>query len=179
VGRNIWWGIQGLLVTSSQPDRRHSSRARPRAPRPRQRDRGQSLVEFALVFPIFIILILGIIDFGMGLKSWIDITNSAREAARWAAVNCGGGSYGDADVVQKAIDKADGLGINTSRFSASVDTDDGVSCSDDGNSAQSLVVRVHYDYHLITPLGGLMSAFFGGAVPSSFNLNSSADMRIE
>jgi Flp pilus assembly protein TadG len=168
-----------LIIASTPPDRRNRLRGRRRAPGSRQLDRGQSLVEFALVFPIFIILILGIIDFGMGLKSWIDITNSAREAARWAAVNCGGGSHTDSEVVQKAVDKADGLGVNTSRFSASVDTDDGVSCSDDGNSGQSIVVRVHYDYDLITPLGGLMSAFLGGTVPDSFSLNSSADMRIE
>src|SRR5688500_2434831 len=53
-----------------------------------RRERGQSLVELALVIPIFFVLVFGIVDFGLGLKAWITITNSAREAARYAAVTC-------------------------------------------------------------------------------------------
>jgi len=147
--------------------------------------RGQSLVEFAMVFPIFIILVMGIIDFGMALKTWIDITNSAREAARWGAVYCNSG-YGnpvtyptDADVEQKARDKAEAMGVDLSRFTATVNTTAGSSCSDRPNSTEPIVVRVSYDYELITPLGGFLDAFFGGVVSSSFNLKSAADMRIE
>lgn len=150
-----------------------------------RRQRGQSLVEFALVFPIFIVLVMGIIDFGMALKSWIDITNAAREAARWGAIYCNTG-YGnpvkyptDADVAQKARDKAAAMGVNLSRFTATVDTTAGSSCSDRPNSTEPLVVRVSYDYELITPLGGFLDAFFGGVISSSFKLKSAADMRIE
>ena len=68
-------------------------------------ERGQSLVEFALVLPIFLVLVLGIIDFGLGLKSWITITNAAREGARYAAVTCGEVSD-DTEVIAKTEDAA-------------------------------------------------------------------------
>ncbi len=69
-------------------------------------------------------------------------------------------------------------GLDMTNFSASVNTTDGVSCDGGANSTESLVVDVQYDYELITPLGGLMS-MFGGGLPDSITLNSSADMRIE
>lgn len=54
-------------------------------PAPR-RERGQSLVEFALVLmPLFFIL-LGIIQFGFVFNAYVTITNSAREAARTGTV---------------------------------------------------------------------------------------------
>ena len=49
-------------------------------------DRGQSLVEFALVLvPLFLIL-LGIIQFGFIFNSYVTITNAAREGARTGTV---------------------------------------------------------------------------------------------
>jgi Flp pilus assembly protein TadG len=63
--------------------------ARPDAATPaaaRSAERGQSLVEFALVLmPLFLIL-LGIIQFGFVFNSYVTITNSAREAARTGTV---------------------------------------------------------------------------------------------
>ena len=52
----------------------------------RRSQRGQSLVEFALVLPILLILVLGIVDFGMGLRAYVTLTNATREGARFAAV---------------------------------------------------------------------------------------------
>jgi hypothetical protein len=45
-------------------------------------DRGQAIIEFALVLPILIILILGIMDFGIVLYDKAVITNASREGAR-------------------------------------------------------------------------------------------------
>lgn len=58
----------------------HSSRARKR------RREGAAAVEFALVLPFLVILLLGLIDFGHLFFSVNTITNAAREAARRAAV---------------------------------------------------------------------------------------------
>jgi Flp pilus assembly protein TadG len=49
--------------------------------------RGQSLVEFALVFPIAIILLLAVFDVGRAVFAYNSLTNAAREGARLAAVN--------------------------------------------------------------------------------------------
>jgi Flp pilus assembly protein TadG len=45
-------------------------------------DSGQAIVEFALVLPILIILLLGITDFGIALYDKAVITNASREGAR-------------------------------------------------------------------------------------------------
>lgn len=57
--------------------------------RRRRRSGGQSLVEFALVLPIFMTLIFGILDLGRGVWA-LDIANhAAAEAARFAIVHGG------------------------------------------------------------------------------------------
>jgi hypothetical protein len=49
--------------------------------------RGQSLVEFALVAPLFTIVLSGIVTLGIGVFYQQQITNAAREAARFAAIH--------------------------------------------------------------------------------------------
>src|SRR3954454_20624417 len=51
--------------------------------------RGQALVEFALVLPLLLILIFGVIDLGKALGYKNDETNIASQAARLAAVSSG------------------------------------------------------------------------------------------
>ena len=48
---------------------------------------GVALVEFALVLPLLLVLVLGIIDFGRAFNYWIDTTHLANVAARYATVN--------------------------------------------------------------------------------------------
>jgi len=48
---------------------------------------GQALVEFALVVPIFMLVLVGIIVLGIGVFYNQQLTNGAREAARFAATN--------------------------------------------------------------------------------------------
>ena len=47
----------------------------------RHRRRGQSLVEFALVIPVFLLVLCGILDFGFALFSRMTVINAAREGA--------------------------------------------------------------------------------------------------
>jgi Flp pilus assembly protein TadG len=61
---------------------------RTHAQKPSAKDEsGVALVEFALVLPILLVLVLGILDFGRAFNYWIDETHLANEAARFAAVN--------------------------------------------------------------------------------------------
>jgi Flp pilus assembly protein TadG len=53
----------------------------------RRRSRGQALVEFALVFPIALIVLFGIFDVGRLVFMYTGLTNAAREGARLAIVN--------------------------------------------------------------------------------------------
>jgi len=50
-------------------------------------EKGTAVVEFALVLPLFMLLIIGLVDFGKGFNYWIDQTHLANEAARFAVVN--------------------------------------------------------------------------------------------
>lgn len=51
-------------------------------PYPRDRERGQALVEFAAVLLPLILLLAGIIQFGFLFAAYVGVSNSAREAAR-------------------------------------------------------------------------------------------------
>ena len=53
----------------------------------RRKSRGQTLAEFALVFPLLILLLMGIFDFGRAIFLYNSLTNAAREGARLALVN--------------------------------------------------------------------------------------------
>jgi Flp pilus assembly protein TadG len=50
-------------------------------------ERGVALVEFALVLPLVLVLLLGMIDVGKAVNYWNDETHLANEAARYAAVD--------------------------------------------------------------------------------------------
>jgi len=53
---------------------------------------GQAIVEFAIILLPLLLLVTGIIQFGIGLNFWLDMNRIANQGARWAAVNCGPGS---------------------------------------------------------------------------------------
>ena len=53
----------------------------------RRSRRGQTLVELALILPLFLMVIFGIITLGLGVFYQQQLTNAAREAARYAAVH--------------------------------------------------------------------------------------------
>lgn len=131
-------------------------------------ERGQSLVEFALVVPIFLILVFGIVDFGMGFHAWITTTNAAREGARIGAVGAGASTI-DARVRDTA-GTLDDENLTVTILNAS---DQG------GDPGESVSVQVDYDYHLITPISGLINIMSGGSIGPTINFTSTSEMRLE
>jgi Flp pilus assembly pilin Flp len=64
----------------------------------RRAERGATLVEFALICMVFLAMVFGIIEFSRALYSYHFLSNMARDATRWAAVNgstCGNDSSCD------------------------------------------------------------------------------------
>jgi TadE-like protein len=55
--------------------------------------RGQALVEFAVIIPVFLFMLMGILDFGRVIWATTSLASAAREAARFAIVH--GGSATD------------------------------------------------------------------------------------
>jgi Flp pilus assembly protein TadG len=51
-----------------------------------KRDNGQTFVEFALVLPLLVLLVFGMLQFGVAFHNYLGITDAARVAARAAAV---------------------------------------------------------------------------------------------
>ena len=48
---------------------------------------GVALVEFALMVPVLILLLVGILDTGRAVNAYVTISNASREGARYAALN--------------------------------------------------------------------------------------------
>lgn len=53
----------------------------------RDDERGVALVEFALILPVLVLLVFGVLDFGRAINYWLDANHLANEGARWVVVN--------------------------------------------------------------------------------------------
>ena len=76
-------------------------------------DRGAVALEFAILAPILMMLLVGMLEFGFMFQAQLAVTHAAREGARMAAV--GDGSEWDAAVVEARafpLTTADGLSIS-------------------------------------------------------------------
>lgn len=51
-----------------------------------RKDRGEAIVEFALLAPILFLLLFAMVDFGRVFDAWLIATNASREGARYAAI---------------------------------------------------------------------------------------------
>jgi Flp pilus assembly protein TadG len=129
-------------------------------------EKGQALVEFTLLVPIFLLLLFAIVDFGMGFHAWITVTNSAREGARLGAV-----SAAQTDIMDRVYQTAD-LPNESTQMTVTV-------TNAQGSPGTSVVVAVDYDYDLITPLAGLIQFFSGNVIGPTLTFSSTAEMRLE
>lgn len=104
-------------------------------------DRGAAAVELAIVLPLLLLLVFGIIEFGRGYEVKVQLTGSVREGARALALG-----ESQADVEQAVIDAAPGL--NPALTAANITTTPCPAGGADGNA----VVTVSYDLPSLTPL---------------------------
>ena len=141
--------------------------------------KGQSLIEFALILPILMFIVFGIVDFGLGIRSYISLTNATREGARFAAVGNPAGTYPSncngstsTTVIGRACVAMEGLDL--SKVSSVT-----VSYPDGQASGNSVVVQANYTYHFVSPLAAMVHFFTGGSFPSTLSLSTKSDMRLE
>ncbi len=134
--------------------------------------KGQSLVEFAMVLPLFLLLIAGVVDFGMLLYSNMTAINAAREGARLSVTYPGDTAAVEARVRSMAtgLNQAD-LTVSTTcqRPDPPPATTWHACTTPMWQSGDAAVVKVDYVYHMIWPLA------FGTQIP----LTSTVRMRIE
>ena len=70
----------------------------------KKREKGQSAVEFALVLPILLLIVCGILDFGWLFYNQLSVENACREGARVGCVNAQ-----DAQLDQIVTDKVEAI----------------------------------------------------------------------
>ncbi len=122
--------------------------------------RGQAVVEFALILPILLLLVFGIIEFGRIFYSYLEVTQAAREGARLGAV---GGS--DQEIVALVRDVA--VGLDDERIQVKIEP-----LEEQRSRGDSLRVEVSYHLPLVVPI-------ITELLPNPFPLTAVATMRVE
>ena len=119
--------------------------------RTRVRDeRGQTAVEFALIAPLLVVLLLAIIQFGVAFHNYVTITDAARAGARQAIVaRFGSGNFTDAtQTVKNAASSLDQKQLNKPG-AISITAPGGMV------AGSQVTVTVNYPYKIDIPLIGL------------------------
>ena len=115
--------------------------------------RGAVAVEMALVLPLLLVLVFGIIDFGRAFNAQVTLTQAAREGARLAAL-CNSSSPSTCGTVASrttaAAPNLSGVAVTTT-----------TTCPVGSTSATDAVVTVKWTLTFSGPLSGLIPGFPG------------------
>lgn len=118
-------------------------------------ERGAAAVEMAIVLPLLLLILVGIMEFGRAYNVQVSLTQAAREGARYAAVHYNDGGLNVSGAALAAAPALNGLGVTVS--------DNAASCAPGSN------VKVTTSVSLPSMSGFLDSGFFGA--PGIFPLN--------
>jgi Flp pilus assembly protein TadG len=111
----------------------------------RRSEDGQAMVEFALVLPILLLLVMGIIQFGILFNNYVTLTDAVRAGARQAAVSR---DLPDPVGVATARVKSSGAGLDESKLEVTVtpyDPNDGSATWAQGGD---VTVEAKYPYSI-------------------------------
>lgn len=109
-------------------------------------DRGAAAIEFALVLPVLILLVVGLIEFGRAYNVLISLSNAAREGARTMAIE-----NDPAEARASAIQAAPGLDPALGAGQIAVNPTD---CA----TGETAEVTITYALELVT-------GYFGASIP--------------
>lgn len=124
-----------------------------------RRETGQSLVEMALILPILLILLFGVIEFSRVLGSYLLVSHCSREGARLAAV---GGTNSE-------------INARVNEMAVLLDPDEltvDISPSGTRPRGSSVTVTLNYSVDIFLPLPA-------GVVPDPFPIEAATTMRVE
>jgi len=146
---------------------RYSANAR----RDRRRRRGQSIVEFALVIPVFLVIVMFGIDFGRAFLGWVDLQNAARIGANYAALHptANWANPADPDVIKYTALVTNELSTTNCPV-GSVAEPTFSSTSLGGNATVALTCQ----FRIITPIITTGIGFIGPILPNPLNIGASA-----
>jgi Flp pilus assembly protein TadG len=135
-------------------------------------DSGAEFVEFALAFPLLLLVVLGIMDFGLLFQQYEVITNAAREGARIAVLP----AYSKTDAETRVNDYI-GAALLSGGGTASVDVGDPTPVVIGGKCMSTVTVTVTYPHDYLF-LGGI-TTYFGSSAFGTRTLSASSTMRTE
>lgn len=124
-------------------------------------DHGAAAVEMAIVLPVLLLLIFGIVDFGRMLNAQLELTAAAREGARWAALGQSGVPARVA-LAAPSLDPAPATSVTACPATPAV-----------GSNA---TVVATYPFSFVTPFAGI-SSLFGGSGGGTVTLTGRGVMR--
>ncbi len=127
-----------------------------------ERERGQNAVEFALLLPLLMLVVFGVLDLGRVFFAAITIANAARAGARYAAQHPSDPN----GAIAIAQAEAQGQGINLADPTTSSVT---VSCPQGCASAQPIQVTVSYSVTLV----------MGFVLPSPVQVSNTVEMQVQ
>ncbi len=137
------------------------------------RSRGQSLVELALILPVFLLFFAAVLDLGRIAAAQVSVENAAREGAFQAAKtptdfdsSTGCPANGLTNVIYCRIKLESSGGVTISPTDVSVSCNPADCSTGLGNT---VTVRVNGHFRLLTPL---MAVFFGGNQNVTFSASS-------
>jgi len=131
-------------------------------------ERGAELIEFALVLPLLLLVLLGIIDFGFLFQRYEVLSNATREGARMAVLS----GYTDADVRSRVCAFLVSGGIPTAGCPGSTPTNPAVTVTNDTIAMPSgqpaiQVKRVQltytHNFMFVGPIVGLVGGNWNNA----------------
>jgi Flp pilus assembly protein TadG len=102
-------------------------------------ERGQTMTEFALVLPILVVLLFGIIQFGIAFNNYVTLTDAVRAGARKAAVS------------RNASDPSGACKAQVLGAAGSLDTTElakNLSCTSSWASGSDVTVSADYPYDI-------------------------------
>ncbi|MEX2157916.1 MAG: TadE family protein [Dehalococcoidia bacterium] len=142
--------------------------------KPVRDERGQALLEFALLAPLIILFLLAIVDFGMAVNRRLILDHAAREGARYASV--GGNAFSSgAPVTCSEIQQLTANGTKGMFAAGTVDVNyedaNGIPGIQTGDNVE---IELDYTYEFQTGLGSLVGVSLPG-----LPMLASADARLE
>lgn len=123
-------------------------------------EKGQSLVEFSIILPIVVLVLMGMIEFGLMLNSYLMVENASREGARTGIV----GST-DMEIVSQITVVSPGL--KNDRLTVNI-----TPTESQRKSGDTLTVSVTYNYQMTVPI---ISNLFSNPI----QLRAQTSMRME
>jgi Flp pilus assembly pilin Flp len=134
---------------------------------------GAALVEFALVLPLLLVLVFGMLEFGKAFNYWIDTTHLANQGARWAVVDRNPGSGTLQEYIQGQANTLELRDGGTPSIPAGDEAEVCISFPlGSANVGDPVQVTVKATYHWLPFIGDRISS-------SAVTISGSATMRLE